>query len=149
MKSVFNEDDRRALLARLSNLKTDSPRQWGKMNASQMLRHCSLVLEMATGDRPEKQRLIGKIIAPFVRTSALSEKPFGRSAPTDPTCVVTDERDLQVERARLQELLTRLVTNGKESAGRYTHSFFGKLSGDEWGTLTHKHLDHHLQQFGV
>ena len=25
----------------------------------------------------------------------------------------------------------------------------GKLSGEEWGELTEKHLDHHLRQFGV
>jgi hypothetical protein len=24
-----------------------------------------------------------------------------------------------------------------------------RLKGDEWGVMMHKHLDHHLRQFGV
>ena len=35
------------------------------------------------------------------------------------------------------------------AAARQTHSFFGRLSGDEWGRLMYKHLDHHLRQFGL
>jgi hypothetical protein len=26
---------------------------------------------------------------------------------------------------------------------------FGRISGSSWGVLQHKHLDHHLRQFGV
>ncbi len=26
---------------------------------------------------------------------------------------------------------------------------FGKLTGEQWGTLMYKHIDHHLQQFGA
>lgn len=26
---------------------------------------------------------------------------------------------------------------------------FGRISGRSWGVLQHKHLDHHLRQFGV
>ncbi|MEI9911278.1 MAG: DUF1569 domain-containing protein [Bacteroidota bacterium] len=29
------------------------------------------------------------------------------------------------------------------------HPFFGKLTKEEWSKGTWKHLDHHLQQFGV
>jgi hypothetical protein len=29
------------------------------------------------------------------------------------------------------------------------HSFLGRLKSDEWGVMMHKHLDHHLRQFGV
>ena len=29
------------------------------------------------------------------------------------------------------------------------HAFFGKLTGEEWGRLMHKHIDHHLRQFGA
>jgi len=28
------------------------------------------------------------------------------------------------------------------------HSFLGRLSGEEWGIMMYKHLDHHLRQFG-
>ena len=29
------------------------------------------------------------------------------------------------------------------------HGLFGRLDGDQWGSLVYKHLDHHLQQFGA
>lgn len=29
------------------------------------------------------------------------------------------------------------------------HPLFGPLSWREWGVVTHRHVDHHLKQFGV
>jgi uncharacterized protein DUF1569 len=149
MKSLFVSADCDALRTRLLALQSDSPRQWGKMNPAQMVCHCARALETGTGDRPLKQKFIGKVLAPFVRSSILGEKPFGRNSPTDPSFVVADERELATERARLLELMDRFVRNGAESAGRQTHAFFGKLTGEQWGTLMYKHIDHHLQQFSA
>jgi hypothetical protein len=53
------------------------------------------------------------------------------------------------ERQGLLDLIDRLIERGTDAAGKETHPFFGKLSGKEWGELTYKHIDHHLQQFGV
>jgi len=149
MKSVFDPTDRDALLSRLNALEAGATRQWGTMNPAQMLTHCSLVLETATGDRPMKQKLLGKIVTPLIRSSILGEKPFSKNSPTDPTFVVSDAKDFVAERKRLVSLLNRFVERGPAEAGRQTHTFFGKLSGEEWGQLTYKHLDHHLRQFGV
>jgi len=148
MATLFDASDRTALVARVQSLQPGATRQWGKMNAAQMLCHCAHALEVATGDRVLKQRLIGKIFAPFVRTSLLGDKPFSKNSPTDPTFVVSDERDFNAERSRLKGLIDRFVARGADAAGRLTHSFFGKLTGDQWGRLMHKHIDHHLRQFG-
>src|SRR4051812_19160723 len=67
MKTLFDDGDRAALLQRLDKLQADTPRQWGKMNAAQMVTHCTRALEAGTGDRPMKQKLIGKILMPFFR----------------------------------------------------------------------------------
>jgi hypothetical protein len=149
MQSLFQSADRQSILARLDTLQAGSTRQWGKMSPAQMLTHCSLALETATGDRPMKQKLIGKLLAPLVRSSVLGEKPFSKNSPTDPTFVVSDERDFAAERKRLVGLIERFVQKGPAEAGRYTHAFFGKLSGEQWGVLMYKHLDHHLRQFGA
>ena len=29
------------------------------------------------------------------------------------------------------------------------HSFFGRLTPEEWAVLMYKHVDHHLRQFGA
>jgi len=149
MPTLFQSTDRDALLARIAQLRPDSPRQWGTMTPAQALRHCALALETATGDRPMKQKFIGKILAPLVRKSILGEKPFSRNSPTDPSFRVADDRDFAADRTRLTELMARFVERGPAEAGKAPHAFFGKLSGDEWGVLMYKHIDHHLQQFGA
>jgi hypothetical protein len=149
MKTLFHHEDRESIRRRLGALRPDSARQWGKMNASQMLAHCGHALETGTGDRPMKQKFLGKLLTPFIRSAVLGEKPFGKNSPTDPTFVVTGERDFEAERQRLLTLIDRLVERGPTAAGTQTHAFFGKLTGEEWGQLMYKHIDHHLQQFGV
>lgn len=149
MKTLFHHADRESIRQRLGALHPGSARQWGKMNASQMLAHCGQALETGTGDRPMKQKFLGKLLTPFIRSSVLGEKPFGRNAPTDPTFVVADERDFEAERQRLLTLIDRLAQRGPSAAATQTHAFFGKLSGEEWGQLMYKHIDHHLQQFGM
>ncbi|HEX3069306.1 MAG TPA: DUF1569 domain-containing protein, partial [Thermoanaerobaculia bacterium] len=114
-----------------------------------MVTHCARALETATGDRPMKQKLIGKILMPFFRKSILGEKPFSRNGPTDPSFIVSDERDFDIERQKLIGLIDRLVARGPAKAAGQTHAFFGRLTGQQWGELMYKHIDHHLQQFGV
>lgn len=149
MKSLFESAARDEVVARLGALRPDAARAWGKMDPAQMLCHCSRALEAATGDRPMKQKLIGKLLMPFLRKSILGEKPFSRNSPTDPTFVISDTCDFGEERTRLLALIQRFVERGETAAGNETHAFFGKLSGQEWGEVMYKHLDHHLRQFGV
>ena len=149
MRTLFDPAGRKAITDRLAALPPTAVRQWGKMDVAQMLAHCSAALEVGTGDRPRKQALIGKVLSPFVRGSVLGEKPFSRNSPTDPTFVITDQRNFDRERERLLELIARFSAGGPSVAGGQMHSFFGRISGEEWGTLMHKHLDHHLGQFGA
>jgi hypothetical protein len=149
MHSLFDAADRQSVLGRLARLQPGAKRQWGKMAAAQMMAHCSAALEVATGDRPRKQALIGKIFAPFVRSSLLGEKPFGRSSPTDPAFIVTEEKDFEAEKRRLTGIVSRFCERGPEKASVQLHSFLGRLNGEEWGVMMYKHLDHHLRQFGA
>ncbi len=149
MRSLFEPGDRDSLLERLAKLQPGAARQRGKMGASQMLAHCSAALEVGTGDKPRKQALIGKILGPFARSSMIGEKPFGKNSPTDPAFVVRDERDFEAERERLAALVRRFCELGPDNAAAQTHSFLGRLTGEEWAVLMYKHIDHHLRQFGA
>jgi hypothetical protein len=119
------------------------------MDAAQMLAHCSIAMEMATGEKPRKQKLIGKLLGPFVRSSLLGEKPFGKNSPTDPAFIVTEEKDFEAEKQRLARLVNSFCDSGPEKASTCMHSFLGRLKGEEWGVMMYKHLDHHLRQFGA
>jgi hypothetical protein len=149
MNNLFVPADREALAHRLATLEPVAPRHWGRMDPAQMLGHCALGFEVVTADRPMKQALLGKLIAPFIRGLVLGERPFRRNAPTDPLFVVADARDFETERIRLATHIDRFVQRGPEAAARAIHPFFGRLSGEQWGRLMYKHLDHHLKQFGA
>ena len=149
MDTLFDPANRAALTSRLEALQPSSPRQWGKMNPPQMLAHCSIAMEDACGDTTRKQALIGRILSPFFKSVVLGEKPMRKNAPTNPAFVVADERDFTRERARLTTLVQRFADAGPAAAEGRTHVFFGRLTGDQWGHLAHKHLDHHLRQFGA
>lgn len=148
MRTLFDAADRESLVARINALDAAAARQWGKMDPAQMLCHCARALELATSETPVKQKFIGKILAPLVRKSALGEKPFSKNSPTDPALVVSNEVDFAAEKAHLLALIDRFVQRGPAAAGNVVHVFFGKLTGEEWGELMYKHIDHHLQQFG-
>ncbi len=147
MRNLFDASSKDEILQRLSKLSPEAPRQWGKMSVSQMLAHCAAALEAGTGDNPRPQKLIGKVFAPFVRKGLLGDKPFSRGSPTDPAFVVRDERDFAREKERVAALVEKFCARGQNEAGRETHSFFGRMTGEEWGRLMYKHLDHHLKQF--
>jgi hypothetical protein len=147
-RSLFVPAARRAITERLERLGADSARQWGKMQAAQMLAHCALALELPMDHPERRQILLGKILARFVRGKWLGEAPFERDSPTDPSFVVSDARDFAGERARLLRAIERFAERGPERAAGMVHTFFGRLSGEEWGRLMYKHLDHHLRQFG-
>jgi hypothetical protein len=149
MNSVFVPADREALSRRLADLDPTSSRQWGRMEPGQMLRHCAIALEMAVGEEVRKQVFLGKLLMPFIRRSIFGPKPWRRNSPTDPSLVVSQPCEFEAERTRLATLLDRFIRQGPEQAARHIHPFFGRLSGEEWGRLMYKHLDHHLQQFGV
>jgi hypothetical protein len=148
MRSLFVVADTDSLVQRLHALQPDARRQWGTMAPAQMLRHCALALETGSGDRPMKQALIGKILMPLFKKKILDAPHLKKGSPTDPTFIVKDECDFAAERTRLLTLIERFVQRGPAAAATQTHPFFGRLSGDQWGELMYKHIDHHLQQFG-
>ena len=151
MKNLFDATVANEVKARLGKLEPQSERRWGKMTAAQMLAHCSASMQWAVGEVvPEKGalpvRLMGRLIKPMVFRN---EEPFRKNSPTAPSLVVTGERDLDKERDRLAGLIDKFAAGGAAGCTKNPHSFFGKLTPEEWAILTYKHLDHHLRQFGV
>src|ERR1700721_4433657 len=135
---------------RMTQLRPDSQRLWGKMNAAQAVAHCTAGLELALGDRRPPRLLFGRIIGPMIKSKAFREdEPMRRNSPTVQGLVVRDERDLDTERQRLCSMIDRFAAAGPQGCTAHPHSFFGRLTPEEWSMWMYKHLDHHLQQFGV
>jgi hypothetical protein len=150
MKNLFEAARVEEVKERIARLRPDSERQWGKMNAAQAVAHCSAGMELAVGDRIPPRLLLGRIIGRMVKPMALgNDAPMRQNSPTVKDLVVQDKRDLGTERERLCGLIDRFAAAGPKGCTTHTHSFFGRLTPEEWATLMYKHLDHHLRQFGV
>ena len=148
MESIFEPGSCAAILQRIEKLQPDTAAQWGKMNVSQMLAHCQVPIECALGDRQQKQSLFGKLFGPITKKQMLKDTPFKKNLPTDASFVVKDQRNFEKEKQSLKTLIQRLSSADTALIIQRPHPFFGKLTAEELGKLTWKHLDHHLQQFG-
>ena len=150
MKNLFDVARVEEVKQRIARLRPDSERQWGTMNASQMVEHCSRGLELALGDRLPPQMMLGRIIGRMLKPKVLgNDEPMRRNSPTVKGLLVENERDLGKEQERLRGLIDRFVASGPAGCTNHPHSFFGRLTPEEWAILMYKHLDHHLRQFGV
>jgi hypothetical protein len=150
MKNLFEAAMAEEVKERIARLRPDSERQWGTMNPAQALEHCSRGFEMAVGKIRPPRALIGRILGPIIKPKALgNDEPMRRNSPTAKDLLVQDERDFDDERERLRGLVDRFATTGPKECTTHPHSFFGRLTPEEWAILMYKHVDHHLRQFGV
>jgi hypothetical protein len=151
MKTLFDTPAVNEVKQRLTRLQPDSHPQWGKMNAAQAVAHCSGSLQWAVGDQvPQPGPLLGRILGKLIKPLVIgNDDPIRRNSPTAKELLVREEKDLETERLRLCGLIDRFAAGGPKGCTRHPHSFFGRLSPEEWANLMYKHLDHHLRQFGV
>ncbi len=150
MNNLFNEADVKRILERLTRLTPDSKRLWGTMNVAQMLAHCNVSLETAMGLNFPKRKLIGRLFGKLIKLKFLDKKPMIKNSRTEDSYVTSDEKfDFETERSKALNLVRTFYENGPEKCTMHPHSYFGKLTPDEWAILKWKHYDHHLRQFGV
>jgi Protein of unknown function (DUF1569) len=151
MTSLFDAAVANQVKDRLGKLEPQSERLWGKMTVAQMLAHCATSMQWAVGEVvPEKgplpARVMGRLVKPMVLRG---DDVMRKHSPTIKSLIVADERDFGKERERLSGLIDRFAAGGAAGCTRNPHSFFGKMTPEEWAILMYKHLDHHLRQFGV
>lgn len=149
MKHLFEKDATEEIISRIDKLQPAAQRQWGKMDAAQMMAHCSAALDMAAGRLNPPRMLIGRLLGSFVRPIYSNEKPFSRNNPTDKALVVSDPRDFEREREKLKVCVRQFNEGGAAKCTRHPHPFFGRLTPAQWSRGMYKHLDHHLRQFGA
>jgi hypothetical protein len=152
MRSVLNEKDRLELSRRVAALTGSSVPRWGRMTVAAMLAHLGKTSLMALGEfdvpprgKPALRTFPVKHLLKYLLLYVL---PFPKGAQTSPELLVDEPGDTPVWQASLQELIERVGTGPATGLGP-AHPLFGPLSRKEWGFLMHKHIDHHLRQFGV
>ena len=150
-KRAFLKDD---LLLLVNTLKGDEKAKWGKMNAQQMIEHVSGFFKVAT------QKIHFPLTTPVehlpkYKEFLLSEKEFKEN--TKAPATVLPEEPLPLRYSTMQEAKDQLKKSVEEffeffkddTSKTTLHPVFGQLNFDEWVQLHHKHVIHHLKQFGL
>ncbi len=150
MKNVFDGVVVLELVERINKLTPASPAKWGKMNVAQMLAHCCVTYEMIFDDKhPKPSGFVKFMLKLFVKSTVVGEKPYKNNSRTAPAFVIADERVFETEKARLIGFIQRVQVLGDSYFDNKESHSFGKLSIKEWNIMFYKHLDYHLNQFGV
>src|SRR5690349_14289829 len=133
MKNLFESSTVEEVFSRIERLRADSPHEWGKMDAAQMLAHCSAAMDLASGKLVAKRSLVGRIIGPRVRHLLTDEKPMPRNSPTAKELKV-GPCEFERERQRLRECVRQFHDGGESRCTRNPHPFFGTITPKEWST---------------
>jgi len=150
MKNIFKQEIVEEVINRINELNSSSKNLWGKMKVSQMLAHCNVTYDMIYTDKYPKPNAFKKFMLKlFVKKIVVGEKPYSKNGRTAPEFLITDEKEFENEKIKLIENITKTYKLGeKHFEGKQSHSF-GTLTASEWNNMFYKHLDHHLNQFGV
>ena len=90
MESIFDKTARDKLVKRINSLNENSKAQWGKMNVSQMMQHCTKWEEMALGKKKYKQSFIGRLFGKMALKDMMKDEPMKKDLPTVPSFRVTE-----------------------------------------------------------
>lgn len=148
MKSLWEEETRRELMARARRLTPEHRARWGQFTVERMLAHMVDAFRMGMGEievRPRRIPLIGSwpFNVLFIRFIGMP-----RNAPTVREIVQRAPLSIDAELRELEAAMERFASQ-RERTEWPQHPAFGKLSRGSWGALGYVHTDHHLRQFGV
>ena len=150
MKTIFDQATRAELIGRINALDDTRPALWGKMNACQMVRHCTLWEAWIQGTPPRsyKQGLFGRVFGRMaLRRLTRDDQPIARNVPTSAEFKVTGTSgDVAAEKRKWIALLHAYEHYSNPG---FIHDFFGPMTREQVGQLAYKHTDHHLRQFGA
>ena len=148
MPSLFDPRVRSEVLDRISRLTPERKPDWGRFTAPEMVCHVSCDLRQALGELdagppsgPLTRFPLNLLAIHVIRWA----KGKGKSPPE---FLATRPQAWSADVDRLRDLIERFAKRGPDAVWPASR-VFGRISGRSWGVMEHKHLDHHLRQFGV
>lgn len=149
MKNLFDKETYTEIRNRLDALTPQTQRLWGKMDVAQMLAHCKEAFKVPLSDKKMPRMFLGLLIGWIFKKKLYNESPWKRNLPTAPNFIIKGDRNFEAEKKELVGMIDQFYNGGPEKVGRFPHPMFGSFTPAQWGMSMYKHLDHHLQQFGV
>jgi hypothetical protein len=149
MNRIHDPAVRDSLKVRIAKLTPAAARKWGKMTPDQMLWHCSEALEAAMGMKPYREMPpMPPLPKSWIRWLLLNGPWLKGRTPTAPQFVAKERYDLEKERARLLALVDQLGAKDPTTKAA-PHPLLGDVTIEYQSRLHARHLNHHLEQFGV
>jgi hypothetical protein len=147
MKSLFDPSTYTELSTRIAQLRAETPAQWGKMNAGQMLAHCNEPLQNALGRKhvPKTGNFIIRLLA---KKYLYNDKPYRKGLPTAKPFIMNTPKDFEAEKAKMLDMVREAHQKGLQFPWP-DHPAFGRYTPEQHGMMMYKHIDHHLRQFGL
>lgn len=149
MKNLYDSVAKEEILNRIEQLSTKSIAKWGKMNVAQMMCHCAGGMKMAIGEIELPRIFIGRIIGPLIKKGYYNDSKTPKNMMTAKALKITDEKDFENEKAELLKWINKFCSAGPENCTKNPHPFLGKFTPEQWAKGMYKHLNYHLEQFGV
>ena len=149
MKSLFDQNSYREISDRMNKLSPASQRQWGKMDAAQMLAHCKAAFSVPLSEKKMPRSMLGLLVGWAIKKKLYNDDPWKRNLPTAPNFKIKDQRDFEKEKQELFGMIDQFYNRGPANVGKFPHPMFGTYTSEQWGQSMYKHLDHHLRQFGA
>lgn len=151
MQNIFDAKDVQQYIERINLLTPETKQKWGKMNAEQVLAHLNVAYSMVfEPEKHKKPSFIAKfLLSNFVKPKLTNELPYKQNLPTSPAFIISDERNFEEEKKKLIGNIQRVQQLGRIAFEGKEHLNFGKISAQGWNNMFAKHLNHHLEQFGV
>ena len=153
MKSLNKRECLQEIAGRIQRVWPDTPRRWGRMNATQMICHLSDCYLGVMGDRPME------IPARFTWLRAMRglvlymPHHWPHGVATRPEFDQLDgggtpPAEFEADRRTLLFAIARFAAEPRSFQFR-AHPMFGEMSEREWMRWGYLHADHHLRQFGA
>lgn len=112
-----------------------------------MLASCTIAFKVPLTETPLPRRFIGRLLGHFIKAKMYNDALWKKNLPTSPDFLIKDQRDFDKEKEQLITLIKKFYAAGPLGISKHPHPL-ENLPG-QWGKFIFKHMDHHLQQFGV
>ena len=150
IQNIYTAPVAEQFINRINKLSANTEKQWGKMNASQMMAHCNVSYDMAFNESYKKSNPILRfILKNLAKKGLVNENPLTKNSSTATEMVIKTPKDFDEEKRKLIYNVKNLVEKGENYFHLKDHPGFGVMTKQEWNNFYYKHLDHHLTQFAV
>jgi Protein of unknown function (DUF1569) len=113
------------------------------------LQHCKLASDVAFGTNTIKVNLLMKLLGKMLKKKVFYGPEMRKNSPTAKEFIITENVDFDKVKSELISNISKFASEGKASIKLMNHPFWGKMTHEDWDALMWKHMNHHLEQFGV